>query len=233
MREQDTYMAARWVICMSPWAAKSVSRDYGVPAEKIRVICPGANIDEQAFSSVASPQEQVLLTQPLQLGFIGKDWKRKGLLTLLRAVDLLAKRGIRAEVPVIGHTHETLPAHPALRPLGFFDKARDMAGFVAAVRRFHFGCLLSSIEALGISTLECLRLGVPAIGTEVGGIPGTIPEGAGFYVKPERAGEELADKLEQLVKSPEAYAQMRRRVRECASWATWDRVLGEFGPLLT
>jgi glycogen synthase len=48
---------------------------------------------------------------------------------------------------------------------------------VEIVPSFHFGCLLSRVEAFGISALEYLRLGIP-ITTAVGGI--VDPKGAGL-----------------------------------------------------
>ena len=90
--------------------------------------------------------------------------------------------GHSVEVVVIGPAASELPKHPALRPMGFIHKARDLPRFVEVVRSFHFGCLLSHAEALGISTLECLRLGVPVIGTAVGGIVDAVPKDAGLLV---------------------------------------------------
>jgi glycosyltransferase involved in cell wall biosynthesis len=116
--------------------------------------------------------------------------------------------------------------------MGFIHKARDLPRFVEVVRSFHFGCLLSHAEALGISTLECLRLGVPVIGTAVGGIVDAVPEDAGLLVPAERTSEHLADELAAVLESPERYARMREAAREVASFQSWDRAALEFLTLL-
>ena len=67
---------------------------------------------------------------------------------------------------VRGHRHRAITAWsfrriPPCERWGSFDKSRDLPRFVEVVRSFHFGCLLSNAEALGISTLEFLATGRP------------------------------------------------------------------------
>jgi hypothetical protein len=146
-REKEAYEAARFVVCMSRWCAEDVKASYGIsPEKKVRVILPGANIDD---------------------------------------------------------------------------------GSVPA-----FGCLLSRAEALGISTLECLRLGVPVIATAVGGIIDTVPRGAGLLMPTEGTSERLADELAAVLETPERYARMRVPTREVAGFQSWDRAAREFLTLL-
>jgi glycosyltransferase involved in cell wall biosynthesis len=134
---------------------------------------------------------------------------------------------------VIGHESSALPSHPALRAMGRIDKSRDLARFIELVRSFHFGCLLSpEDEAFGLSTLECLRLGVPVIGTAVGGIPETVPENAGLIVPSEHSGKEIAELLDAVLRDPDRYASMREAARRVAGHQTWDRTASEFLTLL-
>jgi glycosyltransferase involved in cell wall biosynthesis len=228
-REKEAYLAARFVVCMSRWCAEDVKASYGVPPEKVRVILPGANIDEAA---VPAPTAWDGSLSPLRLGFIGIDWERKGGPVLLDVATRLQRMGHPVEVVVIGHHASELPPHPALRAVGFIDKARDLPRFVEIVRSFHFGCLLSRAEALGISTLECLRLGVPVVGTSVGGIVDAVPKDAGLLVPAERTGERLADELATVLEAPERYARMRAAAERAATEQSWDRTAREFLALL-
>lgn len=228
-RERDAYQSARFVVCMSRWAAASVRAFYEVPEERIQVVLPGANVEEEALPSLR-PWSGSL--SPLRLGFIGKEWERKGGPALLDAATLLTKLGHQVEVVVIGVPADALPTHPALRPAGFVDKRKDLPRFVELLSSLHFGCLLSRVEALGISTLECLRMGVPVIGTKVGGIPDAIPEGAGLLVPAERTAEHLADKLDEILREPHRYATMRDRAAAVAPACSWARTAAEFKVLL-
>lgn len=228
-REKEAYLSARFVVCMSRWCADDVKAFYGVSPEKVRVILPGANIEEASVSAQTAWDGNL---SPLRLGFIGIDWERKGGPVLLDVATRLQRMGHSVEVIVIGHDASKLPPHPALRAMGFIHKSRDLPRFVEVVRSFHFGCLLSNAEALGISTLECLRLGVPVIGTAVGGIVDTIPKDAGLLVPTERTSEHLANELAAVLETPARYARMREAAHDVASDQSWDRAAGEFLALL-
>ena len=227
--EKEAYLAARFVVCMSQWCADDVTAFYGVSPEKVRVILPGANIDE-ASDRVATGWDRKL--SPLRLGIIGIDWERKGGPLLLDVATKLQRMGHSVEVVVIGPKASTLPSHPALRAMGFIDKARDLSRFVELVRSFHFGCLLSSAEASGFSTLECLRLGVPVIVRDVGGLPETVPENAGLVLPAAQTGGRLTEELAAMLLAPEHYARMRAAAQNVASYYSWDRTAREFLALL-
>lgn len=228
-REQEAYETSRFVVCMSRWCADDVVATYGISSDKVRVILPGANIEE---AWVPAPTAWDGSLAPLRLGFIGIDWKRKGGPELLDAATRLQKMGHSVEVVVIGPDASELPPHPALRPMGFIGKGRELPRFVELVRSFHFGCLLSHAEALGISTLECLRLGVPVIATAVGGIVDTVPKGAGLLIPAERTSERLAEELAAVLETPERYGRMRAAAAEVAAHQSWDRAAREFLALL-
>ena len=153
---------------------------------------------------------------PLRLGFIGGGWERKGGPVLLDVGDDAPEMGHSVEVIVIGPPASIrFPPIRRSAPMGFIDKSRDLPRFVELVRSFHFGCLLSRRdEPFGISTLECLRLGVPVIGTTVDGIPETVPAGAGLIVPVEHTGEEIAETLDALLRAPEDYSRMRAAAQE-------------------
>lgn len=235
-REKEQYERARFVVGMASWAARSVTDDYGIDPSKVKVILPGANIEDDVADAVCAMRpekdERPFGDGPVRLGFIGKDWRRKGLTVLLDVADDLKKRGISCEIIVLGHTKETLPSHEALRPQGFIDKNNDNQRFARLVHTFHFGCLMSRVEALGISTLEALRLGVPVFGTRVGGIVDAISPCCGFLVDFDRAAEETADTIEALYRAPERYEALRAHVSQHAPHYSWGRVIRDFRALV-
>jgi glycosyltransferase involved in cell wall biosynthesis len=101
-------------------------------------------------------------------------------------------------------------------------KGRETDRFLAAVDRFALGCLPSHAEPLGISTLECLRLGVPVMGAAVGGIPDCIPAGGGFLVSAGADGGEIADAIERHVFDPDRYRAMVAGAEAEATNVSWD-----------
>jgi glycosyltransferase involved in cell wall biosynthesis len=179
-RERRAYQHAGAVICMAQWAADSVIADYGIDPAKVHVVPGGANLDEAQLAHLPTatpPPPPPSAAQPLRLGFLGKDWQRKGGPFLLELVKVLQQRGIQAVIRAIGPDPARLPSHPALQPLGFINKQTDTPRFVAELRSWHFGTLFSEAEAFGISNREALRLGVPVLAHAVGGIASTLPDG--------------------------------------------------------
>lgn len=88
-QERHNFQHADHLIGMSEWTARSFVEDYDMPPEKVHVVPGGANLREEALPEVvesAAPED----LQPLRLGFIGKNWQRKGLPFLLDVADVLA-----------------------------------------------------------------------------------------------------------------------------------------------
>jgi glycosyltransferase involved in cell wall biosynthesis len=212
---------------MSRWAADSVVEDYGVPDEHVHIVPGGANLREKDLpDSVGTTAAENL--QPLRLGFIGKNWQRKGLPFLLRVAESLEEQGIDVEVSAIGPEASDLPNHRLLQTEGFIDKDSDLPHFVEAVRSFHFGCLFSSIEAFGISNVECLRLGIPVLAFDVGGIPDTVPDDCGLLFASETHSDTVAERLVSFVDNPSRYDDLQRCIKKRSEEFTWDRVIRKF-----
>jgi len=226
-REREAYLSARYVIGMNNWCSEDVVSSYGVPPDKVRTILPAANLDEDSLSP---PEEWNRELSPLRLGLVGIDWERKGGPLLLEAASILGRMGHEVEVVVVGPDPSRVPSHPALRALGYVNKDRDFQRFVEIVRSFHFGCLLSRVEASGLSTLEYLRLGIPIITTAVGGI--VDPRSAGLRFPVEAGGEQVAEALAEILREPERYATMREAAGRDGLAYRWDRTASEMLSLL-
>lgn len=226
-QERRNYHHADRVVTMSRWAADSVVEDYGVPDEQVHVVPGGANLREKDLpDSVGSTAAETL--QPLRLGFIGKNWQRKGLPFLLRVAESLEEQGIEVEVSAIGPEADDLPDHRLLQTEGFIDKDSDLPHFVEAVRSFHFGCLFSSIEAFGISNVECLRLGIPVLAFDVGGIPDTVPDGCGMLFDPDASPADVARRVLPFVRDSARYHEWSSRIQGRTHDFTWNRVVNSF-----
>ncbi len=229
-REGELYRSARFFIGMARATVDSAVRDYGVDPARAFAVRPGANLDEaavRAFLAARGPSwrergEPFTTSRPATLGFIGMDWKRKGLQRLVDAASLLHRRGKAVRVVVIGNCPEHLRGHPQVQWLGVMSKSRDIARFLDAVESFSLGCLPSYVEPLGIGTLECLRLGVPVMGTDVGGIPDCVPRDAGFLVPVTAEAPLIADEIEHRLFEPARYDAMRRAAANEMENVTWE-----------
>lgn len=234
-REQQAYQQAKQIICMADWAAQSVIADYGVDPAKVHVVPGGANLDETQLAQLPSspPPLPPNPTQPLRLGFLGKEWQRKGGPFLLKLADQLIALGIPTVIRAIGPDPQNLPTHPALQPLGFIDKQTETARFVAELQSWHFGTLFSSAEASPRSNLECLRLGVPVITHAVGGIASTLPDAGGgqlfsSHPSPQTVAHWICDRLTPY----DAYLSWRSAL--ASRWAefTWATAVQQLSRIL-
>lgn len=222
-RERDRYERAHRIICWSRWAAESIVDDYGIAASKLFIVPAAANLSEADVPEPGESHEMNL--SPLRLGFIGKQVERKNLALLLRVAELLESRGVQVEVAAVGFAPDSVAPHRLLRPLGVIDKRTNMRDFVSFVRSCHFGCLFSHAEAFGIANTEFIRLGVPAMTWDVGGLADTVPEGLGHVFAAEVQADEIAEKLHEYARDEAAYHQLRSTVQARSGEVTYERVV--------
>ena len=235
-REKEGYLLAHKLIAMSRCCADSYVRDYGADPSKVHVIRPGANLDEPRVRTFlknrgrAWREERLEFSRlnPARLGFIGVDYRRKGLSRLIDAARILDSRGCPVKVVVIGECADEHKKHPLVEYVGRINKRDDLDRFLMIVDSFAIGCLPSYAEPLGISTLECLRMGVPVLGTNVGGIPDCVAPPYGLLVDGVADGEEIAAVLQEHLFDPDKYRVLVRGAVCEMEKTTWANTVAEF-----
>ncbi len=229
--EASGYRAARRIVTMSRRSSEILQRKYSISGERVYVVVPGANLDETLVSQFGEPSLEG--DSEFIVGYIGKDYLRKGLYRLARAVALLRSEGTRVRLRVIGHCPDDLRRADGVEAIGFLDKRANPQAFVAALAQCALGCLPSYAEALGIALLEFLRLGIPVVGTRVGGIPDAVPEGAGVLLDSDVDPRGLAEVIGRLCADKQAYAALSRGALMARAWTTWKRAASEFGQAIS
>jgi len=228
-RERELYQSARFFIGMARATVQSAINDYGVDPRMAFVVRAGANLDESIVNSYLARRgpswreagEPFSQERPARLGFIGRDHGRKGLPRLIEAAEILHSRGRAVRVTVIGNCPEQFQSHPQVEWRGVIQKTTHMLEFIEAIDTFAIGCLPSYSEPLGISTLEALRLGIPVMGTNVGGIPDCVPDDAGFLLPVDITGEGIASAIESNVFNPDQYDRLQRAAKTHMNSVTW------------
>lgn len=237
-RERAQYEACAGVIGQSEWAARDLLETYGLPPEKVHVAVAGANIDRDALAAWEAGRAHAPASagRPLRLFFVGKEWRRKGLDRLIRAVTLARDEGASVEVVVIGIDPATLPSDLAgaggVTWAGFIDKRRALRRFLDTVADCDVGCLLSRAEAGGISLREFCRLGLPTIAPAVGGSPEYVHEPAADLVAPEAPDEAIAAIIGRLAGDRGELERRRRLAFEARHLASWDTAVAKLGALV-
>jgi colanic acid/amylovoran biosynthesis glycosyltransferase len=163
---------------------------------------------------------------PLRVLTAARLVEKKGHVHLLDAVGLLEARGVPVRVDLAGHG----PLGPSLRKrvedIGLQEQVvfRGSVSHDELVREmctgaWHVAALPSVVTASGelegipVSLVEALACGLPAIGTDTGGIPELLGDGAGLVVPPEDP-EALADALAAVAGDPALRATLAERGRQ-------------------
>ncbi|HSF09438.1 MAG TPA: glycogen synthase [Nitrospirales bacterium] len=260
--EKTALEMADAIIAVSEGTKKDILRLFQVPEERVHVIHNG--IDLQEFRNV---QSQEVLTrygipagQPYVL-FVGRMTRQKGITYLIQALSYLDE-----EFPVVlcasspdtpamaAEMKEALDQISAHRKHIFWiPDILDKPSLIELYSHAGVFCCPSIYEPFGIINLEAMACEVPVVASAVGGIPEVVVEDeTGFLVPvdqleeapfspkdPERFAQDLADRLNQLMRDPELRAPMgkagRRRAEELFGWdkiakrtkALYETVLGE------
>ena len=243
-RERNQYHSADGVICHTDWVAQDVRCTYDVPAERVHVVPCGANLDLPALSvweiaqRVRSEVDRAVQPdRPLRLVFVGKEWARKGLDRLLRALALARAAGAAAELLVIGVDRAELPADLAatsgVQWAGFVDKRREPGRFIDMVGACGVGCLLSRAEAGGMSIREFVRLGLPTIAPLTGGSPEFTVDGAAHLFAPEAPDGEIAEIIVRLATDADLLARERAVAWAARKSAGWDHAVRRISQIIS
>ena len=231
--ERENYAASEWVVTMARCAAESAVRDCGVPAAKVTTILPGANLTLPPDFAFSCPPGRPGRDRPLVLGFVGKDWRRKGLPFLLKVRAELERMDMPAVVRCAGYCPTELRGERGLDYVGFIDKAREPERFLEFLAGCDVGCLFSEREPLGISTLEFLRAGVPVTGFMVEGVADTVPPDAGFCFASAETPAEVALTLCAAFRDERVVDRLRANARAWSPLVTWERCVEEWRELLS
>lgn len=230
--ERENLRRSARVVTMARWAAVAAVQEHGLAADNVFTILPGANLELPVDFDFPVVPGQTGVDRPLVLGFVGKDWRRKGLSFLMDVRTQLQRQGLSAVIRCAGHCPRELQREPGVEYTGFIDKSRTPARFVEFLTGCDVGCLFSSHEPLGISTLEFLRAGVPVAGFVCEGVADTIPPDAGFRFEPGTGAEAVAEALGAACRNGEVFPRLRAAARRWSPLVTWERCIKEWGELL-
>ena len=170
----------------------------GVPQEKIALI-PGSGVDIDILTPIPEP------ARPFTVGFVGRLLDDKGVRTLVRAHELLARRGVAVHTLLAGEPDPSnptsIPDHvlvgwrliPNLRLLGHVDDIRSVWA------QAYVAILPSRREGLPKSLVEAAACGRPLIASDVPGCREIARHGVNALLVPPEDPEALAHAIATLM----------------------------------
>jgi glycosyltransferase involved in cell wall biosynthesis len=232
--EREGYASCRKIVVMSKRTAANISRHYAVPQHKIHIVPPGANIPEPLLKELdrVAERSRRSYNNNFVVGFIGLYPERKGLPTIAKAVQLLRGSGYDIRLHIIGKCPPSIAQQDGVTPFGLIDKSVDMKRFIDIIRKVDVGCMLSRAEMAGVALLEFLRMGIPIVATDVGGIPDIVGLGAGQLVPPEISPGDLARRFACLIDDRDRLAELKDNAWCRRHNASWRRAVKELKAML-
>lgn len=221
------------VITLTPRLARLLVAD-GVCPGRLHVIPSG--VSDPLFDQARVLPPKGLPPRP-RVVFLGRLHVQKGLDVLLRALALVPE----ARLVLAGDGPEREPLRRLAQRLGVADRVTFL-GFVprAAVPGLLASAdvqvLPSIYEELGTAVLEGMRIGVPLVASETGGLPSLVTHGVTGLLVPPGDAAALAGALRRLLADRELAArladQARRESRDYSWTALAERVLAVYRRVL-
>ena len=214
-------------IAVSEPAAAFVNRYF--PNYPLRVIPNGIDVD--VYRPGLAPIRH-LRDDRLNILFVGRLEKRKGLGDLLRAYRAMKPRVPRSRLIIVGDG----PLRGRFESYVARHRLADvvMSGFVPDTvkpRYFNsadiFCAPATGAESFGIVLLEALASGLPVVATEVPGYMSVLEPGRDSVTVQPKNWRELAASLVILARDPELRMRMSDYALQKARRYSWDHVVSE------
>ncbi len=216
---------ASWIAANSRHT-KSLLEAWRIPFGRVKIVLPP--ISEEAMRESAVLEPIVRTDDGLSLVTVCRLVKGKGIDIVLRALKILAARGIPYRYVIGGEGPERRFLEALVDELGLGggvhfqgsvvgeEKWRLLRNSDVFVMPSRLDSTIPWQEGFGIAFVEAAAFGVPAVGSRSGGIPDAVVDGETGILVPEESPLDLADALTLLYRKPEIRKEMGRAGRERA-----------------
>jgi glycosyltransferase involved in cell wall biosynthesis len=216
------------IITVSQDAARQTELLFKVPPDRLRVVYNG--IDTQIYRKNDQPRQQ--RDGLIMVG--NTDDRKKGVLYLLKALQLLREDGVKLNIVDDAERHSSyaddvgpLPSYGSslVKKLNLNGMVRFTGRLTREELARHYSAARIAIvpslyEGFGLPAAEAMACGTPVIATAGGALPEVVGD-AGLVVPP-RSADALAAAIRQLLHDEQAQQRMGeagiRRVAERFSW---------------
>lgn len=219
------------VIAVCEYTVKKIVENYGLRYDKVDTVHNGIDLAEYGqcvphFSEKDTPcQAPVLL-------FIGGNFQRKGLRTVIRAVSIISRAYPSVKCLIAGSglfenrfksEMQELGVSANFEFLGHVQRT-DMEKYFAAS---HLFVMPSLYESSPFSFMEAMACGLPVIGSNTGGMPELVQHGQdGFLVEPHDPTS-LAECVLKVLEDKNLWQRMSQNCRETVKRFTLDNMIEE------
>ncbi|MBI5471366.1 MAG: glycosyltransferase family 4 protein [Ignavibacteriae bacterium] len=220
------------IIAVSHLVKNQITKFYVVDPSRICVIPNG--VDLNAFSKVRTREKRGDLRAQFGIGqddfvilFVGNEFARKGLHTLVKAIARLP----RAPKLVVVGSDNPAPFRSLAQSAGvgesvlFVGVSRQPEKYFGMADAFVFPTLY---EPFGIVIVEAMAAGLPVITSkEAGAVEGVVDDNQALLLTDPGSVEEVSAKVNQLIENKELRLKIATSAIAYAQKFSWDRVADE------
>jgi alpha-maltose-1-phosphate synthase len=209
--ERETYQKARAVFARTHWLRQSLIEDYGVPEEKVVWVGTGSHFkpDSVPLHKAQDDGRTVL--------FIGKEFERKGVPTLVKAFEIVRKSCPDARLLLVGR--EAKYDIPGVEVLG---KINDRGRIRELYQQASIFALPAIFDPTPNVVTEAMTFHLPCVVSNGGGLSELVVDGETGYVIQPSNPEILADRIIDLLNNPEKRVSMGeqgfQRIQNVLNW---------------
>ena len=209
--EQLTYRRMDGLIFNSRATATNVTNAFHLPLSDHLICYYGINADNDHL--LPRPEKEPVIL------FVGGNFERKGLPTLLRAFPQILEQHPEYRLVVVGRYTNQVAIQQLATNLGI-DNQVLFVGYQdnETVNTWHQRAKLfvmpSLMEGFGIVFLEAMRTGTPVIASDVGGIPEVVRDNENGVLIPPNEPNVLADRCNRLLYETEWYDRLAKGARQ-------------------
>jgi glycosyltransferase involved in cell wall biosynthesis len=223
LRFRATLAAERWlcrrsaaVVAVSRDEQETVLRDRLIAAERCHLIYNGVGVDT---SRAPDPRLCAFRAGAPLVGFVGRLGWEKGILVLLDALELLARRGTPVRCAIVGNgplfaqVRQRVGEAPLSETTLLLPYEGGMEPYLRAIDAL---VLPSFYEGMPLAILAAMALGVPAIASRVNGVPEAIEDRCTGLLVPAGDVESLATVLARANADPRMLSSMGAAARHAS-----------------
>lgn len=198
--------------------------EMSVGTDSVAVVAPG--VDTDLFcNAVPASQER----KSKRVLYVGRLDALKGVDLLIEAFNCLIKRGVDAELQIVGggSTDEFRRVLGRISELRLADRVK-IPGVLRHSDLVHIysaaNCIVapSFHETFGLAVLEAAACGAPAVAADVDGLRAIVADGETGYLIQNRDPEEYADRIAELIEDDESRSRMSKAAKARAGSLSWD-----------
>jgi UDP-glucose:(heptosyl)LPS alpha-1,3-glucosyltransferase len=215
------------IVAVSRLVRRQILEEYDVPEDAIGILPNGVHIGR--FKREKKAQRPEKERKPFVLLFVGNEFDRKGLQTVIEALPLMPS--VPVDLHIAGND-DPIPYKRRAAELGVQDRLKFLGPVPAPESLFLNADALvfpTHYEPFGMVIIEAMAAGIPVVTSRAAGAVEDLTDGIhGLYLEDPLSAEELAKRVRSLAENEALRESLVRNGRIAAERYDWPVVASRY-----